>query len=259
MEARQLLTRCIRSCILIEVSELVDPHEVEGIAQLPASRVRRVVTEGEGLTVIDHEARRRRSGCIGVAVRLRRLCVHLRQELLDRLRDRIGPAERTDDAPLRERVALLVCLPLPDARHAGRLRPVARVSPVRVLVQDVVGWKKRRIEKPEERCDVRAVRWPVHETRRLEGGVVEVVDADLLRDLPRDGLILVRCDLTVQRQDQTETRTRFRVLVRGVDRHRTAKVYFIHEMRPEICRREVKVERQDLTRHDAAGLSVAIL
>ena len=243
----------------IQVAELVDPDQVEGVAELAACRIRRVVRVGEGLAVVDHETGSSGARRVGVAVSLGRLGVDVRQELRDRLRDRVGPAEGADDALLGQRVALLVGLALPDVRHPGGVRPEARVRPVRVLGQDAVGLQEGRVVVLEERLDAGAVARPVHEARRLEGRVVEVVDADLLGDLPGDGLVLVRRDLAVERHDQTVARRGLRVLVRRVDRHGSGDLQVVHEVVPEVSRREVQVQGEDLTGEDVAGLPASFL
>ena len=232
----------------------MDPDQVEGVAELAACRIRRVVRVGEGLAVVDHETGSSGARRVGVAVSLGRLGVDVRQELRDRLRDRVGPAEGADDALLGQRVALLVGLALPDVRHPGGVRPEARVRPVRVLGQDAVGLQEGRVVVLEERLDAGAVARPVHEARRLEGRVVEVVDADLLGDLPGDGFVFVRRDLAVERHDQTVARRGLRVLVRRVDRHGSGDLQVVHEVVPEVGRREVQVQGEDLTGEDVAGL-----
>ena len=100
---------------------------------------------------------------------------------------------------------------------------------------------------------------PVHQTGRLEGGVVEVVDADFLGDLAGDGLVLVRRDLSVEGHDQTVAGLRLGVLMGGIDRQGAVDLQVVHDVVPELRRREVQVEGQQLTGHDVARLAAAIL
>ena len=218
-----------------------------------------MVGKCEAVVLVDHEARCRGSGCVGVPVALDRRRVDLREELPDRFGDRVCPAERADDALLFERIALLVCQLFADPRHPGRLRPVARVRPVRVFREYVVSFEEGLVAVPEEGLDVPAVARPVHEARRLVGRVVEVVDPDLVRHLPRDRLVLVRRYFPVQRHDQPQPRLGLCVLVRRVDRHRPVDFHVVLEDLPEVLGREIRVEREDLPRCHAAGLALAFL
>ena len=99
---------------------------------------------------------------------------------------------------------------------------------------------------------------PVHQTGRLEGGVVEVVDADLLGDLAGDGLVLVRRDLSVEGHDQTVAGLRLGVLMCGVDRQGVVDLQVVDDVVPELGRREVQVEGEQLAGRDVAGLAAAI-
>ena len=100
---------------------------------------------------------------------------------------------------------------------------------------------------------------PVHQTGGLEGGVVEVVDADLLGDLAGDGLVLVRRDLSVEGHDQAVAGLRCGVLVGRVDGQGAVDLQVVHDVVPELRWREVQVESQQLTGHDEARLAAAIL
>ena len=61
----------------IEVAEFMNAHQVEGIAELPARGVSRVIRVGKKVAVVDHKAGRCRTCSIGVAVGARGLCVDL--------------------------------------------------------------------------------------------------------------------------------------------------------------------------------------
>ena len=102
----------------IEVAEFVNAHQVEGIAELPARGVSRVIRVGEKVAVVDHKAGGCRARSIGVAVGACGLCVDLRQEFRDSLRNCVCPAECADDALLCSRVALLICLLFSETGHS---------------------------------------------------------------------------------------------------------------------------------------------
>ena len=101
----------------IEVAEFVNAHQVEGIAELPARGVSRVIRVGEKVAVVDHKAGGCRACSIGVAVGARSLRIDLRQELRDGLRNCVCPAECADNAFFGCRVALLVRLLFPEPGH----------------------------------------------------------------------------------------------------------------------------------------------
>ena len=101
----------------IEVAEFMNAHQVEGIAELPARGVSRVIRVGEKVAVVDHKAGGCRACSIGVAVGARSLRIDLRQELRDGLRNCVCPAECADNAFFGCRVALLVRLLFPETGH----------------------------------------------------------------------------------------------------------------------------------------------
>lgn len=120
----------------------------------------------------------------------------------------------------------------------------------RVLCQDGVSRQEGGVVVLEEGLDVHAMARPVHQTGRLEGGVVEVVDADLLGDLAGDGLVLVRRDLSVEGHDQTVAGLRLGVLMCGVDRQGVVDLQVVDDIVPELGRREVQVEGEQLAGRD---------
>ena len=61
----------------IEIAEFMNAHQVEGIAELPARGVGRVIRVGEKVAVVDHKAGRCRTCSIGVAVGARGLRIDL--------------------------------------------------------------------------------------------------------------------------------------------------------------------------------------
>ena len=218
-----------------------------------------MVGEGEQVAVVDHKACGGRPGRVGVPVLLGRRRIDLRQEPGDGRCDRIGPAEGPDQARLGRRVPLLVRHLLPDPGHPGGLRPEAGVRPVRIFCQHVVRAQEGLVPVAEEGLHVPRMAGPVHQPGRLEGRVVEVVDADMLRHLAPDRLIFIRRHRAVQRHDQPVPGALCRVLVGRVDRHGADHVEVALQLLPEVARREVQVQRQNLALKDVPALPVAFL
>ena len=104
-EARQLIGRGIGLCVLVELSEQMDAHEVERIAELSARGVGGVVTEQELAVVIEHRTARRGAAGISVAP-LSGVGVLVGEIRCDDSRHVIHAAERAHRTGLLSRVLL---------------------------------------------------------------------------------------------------------------------------------------------------------
>ena len=161
---------------LVLVSEAVEAHQVEGVAQLPACGVGSVVGVGEQAVVVDDEAAGGLAGGVGVARVVDPLVGG--DELLDGLGDGVGAAERAYDAALVPGVGLAVAaVPGVGAQLARGRGPCAGVRPVLVGGQDLVGVEEAALVVLMHVLPVGAGGRPVHEPVGLVGGVVEGVHA----------------------------------------------------------------------------------
>ena len=171
----------LRFLVSVLVAKLVEPHDVEGVAQAPVGGVGGVVAVAEVTAVVDDEAARRGSLGVGVAVVLVGRQIHTRQEGFHGLRHGVAAAEGADEAPLLLGRLRLLQLSrhqlerLPVLR--GAYRPLRRVPPV------VVGGKHLvRIEQvpsallPEDVLSVLRRGRPEEEAAVLVGGRVELCD-----------------------------------------------------------------------------------
>ena len=124
------------------IRELMHPHCVKGVQQLPAGRIRRVETVGK-LLINDDDTSGTICWDIVIPPFHRRRCVNIRQELFNRFPDRISTAERPHRAGLCQRIRLLFRRLLHRFRFPGRYRPGGNVPPVivhpqvSVRIQDV--------------------------------------------------------------------------------------------------------------------------
>ena len=124
------------------IRELMHPHRIKSVQQLPAGRIRRVEAVGK-LLVDDDDAGGTVCRDIVIPSFHRRRRVNIRQELFDRLPDRVSTAERPHRAGLRKRVRLLFRGLFHRFRFPGRYRPGGNVPPVivhpqiSVRIQDV--------------------------------------------------------------------------------------------------------------------------
>ena len=244
--------------IQIQLAELVDPGQVKRIYVLPACRIRAVMAERQPVVVIDHQAAARGSCCISPPVLFCRRHVDVRDELLNCLRDRVRPAKCTDDAALCQRILDLFRLLAPLLGLPGAHRPFRPVFPVPVFAEDIIRIQEWRVVQLEHRLHVPAVARPVHQSVDLIGRIVKRLDPHRVRQLPGDGLILLRADLLRQRHDQPEPRLVRTVLVRRVEKCgevRPVDHEILHAV-PESAVRIVRVERHDLPAGDV-GLEPA--
>ena len=218
IEGRQPVDRCALLCVVVLGAELMQPHEVERIDQNAAARVGRMMGIQESAVIVEHRAARCAALCIGVAVGHIGFTVHARQELLHCRRHVIRSAERTDNAGLLARVALLLCAAVAQLRLAGHGRPTADVPPVLVQCQHTVRREERLVLVPENILGIRAGARPVHQALDLERGRIEPCHFRLnqLGQSAADRLVLVRLHGAVGRRNNTQTRCFRAVLARGI-------------------------------------------
>ena len=116
------------------IRELMHPHRVKSVQQLPAGRIRRVEAVGKLLVNNDDSGG---TVCRNIVIPSfhRRRRVNIRQELFDRLPDRVSTAESPHRAGLCQRIRLLFCGLFHRFRFPGRYRPCGNVPPVIVHPQ----------------------------------------------------------------------------------------------------------------------------
>ena len=214
---RQLHNRCVRRCVIVQFSELMEPDQVKSIYQLFRARVRRVVTEQELAAVINNCTARGRAArvCIPVVSCVGRR-IHAGNELLNGSVNVVHLAEGPDDAAFFQRVALL-CGKFSDWIRALDHWPTANVVPVRVGSQQGFHGNQRRIIRPVYIFTVTAARGVIHEPRYLEGSRVGHIEPNMLCHTARTRLVFIRGHSPIGGNDNPQARALRRVLAGAVD------------------------------------------
>ena len=184
----------------------MEAHQVPGVAQLPAGRIRGVVRVEEKTILIGHGAAGGTAAGKGEATGDVARCVHVRQELIYSLIYVVCLTESADDAGFLQRVLL--------AAGFGRQRfliprvdgPLAAIAPVGILSQDAVRIQQRRVGMFTDILAVAAAAGPVHEPGRFERRPVGPFHADPRRQHAADRLVFVRGDGACQRQQHPQAR-----------------------------------------------------
>ena len=212
---RQLAVGCVSGGLLVPVAEQMNPDQVKGVEQLTAGGIGGVVAVKKGIIVVHDGAGGAFPGGVGVAVLIGRGNVHLRQESFDRLADAVAPAERADDACFR--AGILRLFP-GSAGYAlpGGSRQLCQVVPFRVRLKDRVRIQPGAFVAFEHELPVGGSGRPVHQLMRHVGAFVDIIDADILREIPGHGVVLLRADVAGQREAQPDAGILRRMAVRGV-------------------------------------------
>ena len=194
-EGRQLGHGGVDVGVLVQLSELVQPDEVEGVAQLLTAGVRAVVAVGPFVLVYDESAGRGAVD-IGVAVIVPCRGIHVAQEGFYRLGDGVAAAEGSDDARLCRRILLLPAVGPHTPDGAAVHRPLRHVAPVGVAVEDFVGVEGISGGAEEDVLPVHGAAGPVHQPAGLIRRAVEEVYVDPFGDTAGNGYVFVRRDVS---------------------------------------------------------------
>ena len=181
----------------------------------------------EELILIHHHAGSRVRLLVSPAARYGGGLIQFGTILLQDVRDAVGLDESADHAILAHRVLLLGRNDTADQALLLRAdRPLAAVAPVIVLGQHLVRVAQFPAEHIEHELAVGGDGREEHHAVRLEGGLVELLHADMLRQLPRHSGVLLRADGVLEHEDDAEPRLLRGVLAGAVDdghiRHRVA-------------------------------------
>ena len=139
---------CIIGLFRVIIRELMHPHRVKSVQQLPAGRIRRVEAVGK-LLINDDDAGGTVCGDIVISPFHCRRRVNIRQELFNRFPDRISTAESPHHAGLCQRVRLLFRRLLHRCRFPGRYRPGGNVPPVIIKPQVSIRIQEIAVHDPE--------------------------------------------------------------------------------------------------------------
>ena len=245
--------RGLRIRVFVKLSEQVQAHHVEGVAELASAWVCTVVAERPEVVVGDHATMCGAFG-VGPAVRLRSRCVDSGDEGLDGLGDAVAAAEGADDAGLRRRVLLLG-----SARCRGVCLvygPLGHIAPVGVRAEDRVGVCGLAFARQSYELGVARCAGPVHEAAGLVGALVEQGDVYVVGDASGDGSVLLGGHLSAERHDQTEARLLGSVAVRGVEAPGCARQHVGDDL-GGVAGAEVDVEGHEAAAGDLRGLAPA--
>ena len=97
-----------KGLLIVQIAEFVDADDVKGIEKHSTGGVCRMVAVCE-LVIVEHNTCGRVCRYVIVSAFHSGRSVDIRQELVDGILHRIGPAEHTDNAVLFKRVCLLLC------------------------------------------------------------------------------------------------------------------------------------------------------
>ena len=191
----------------------MDPHQVEGIHQLPAGGIRRVMGIDKPVVVNHHAGSGIRRDIVPPAAGVRR-GIHVRKEGLHRRLNReICPAESADQPVLVQGILLVLRAVFQDFRLPGTGRPLADVPPVLIHAQVLIHRQRAAKGLVKHKLAVGGAGRPVHHPVRLIRAVVEIIHADLLRRHPHEGRILLLRNLPVKQHDQAVPRRLRRMLM----------------------------------------------
>ena len=220
--AGELRDRRVHPRVRVQLPELVDPHQVEGVYALSSAWVCGVVGVQELPVVVDDGACCRGAVGVGVAVLLVRGEVHVREKFPDGVVDIVCPAEQADGSQLLRGVPGLLhglhpdlLLRLCDGPEGG-VRPCV---PVPVGAQHIVHPKDRAVLLPELILAVAGAGGPVHQPGHLIGGGVHGLDVQPLGHPAGHRRILVRCHGPVRGDDPAQAGRITGVGVGGVAAH----------------------------------------
>jgi len=193
-EGRLFVDRPFRR-IGVKVTKQMQPDKVERVTQHAGGGIRCVVGVGEFILINDKSCRRGAVD-IGVTVFFIGRQVDVGKVFIDGLMNVVRPAEGTDHPAFSGWVFLLFAGRLMDLCGPRGHRPVADILPVGVLIQHFIGIEEVAFLSIEEVFSVTAGGRPVHQTCRLVGGIVELIDAQLFCQLACDGLVLLGADVS---------------------------------------------------------------
>ena len=177
---------------------------------------------------------------VGIASCGSRRLVHVAQEARYGILDGVGTAERADESGLLGRVARLLYFVCYDVALTAAHGPAAHVVGVGVLSQYLVNVACRTVLVLEHVWRVLAGARPVEQSRQLVGSVVEKVYAQFGGYLTAQRFILGGLHLSVEWENQTESRMLVAVLVCAVQHGGEAER--AGEVIPHVQRAVVDVE-----------------
>ena len=128
--------------------------------------------------------------------------VYTREEGFDRVTDGIRAAKGTDSTGLGERISLPLSVSLYKRLLATGYWPFGNIAPVCVLGQNRIRCEQISGDLPKHELSVRRGGGPVHESRRLVGRIIKLLNTDLFSHLTGDGDVFVGCDFSCQRDDK---------------------------------------------------------
>ena len=151
----------------------------------------------------------------------------------------------------------MLCRRVPNIGCTTALRPVRRISPVRIPRQQRVRIQPRAICTVEVILLIDRSARPVHKAGRLISRIVKQVHTQVVRQHAGNRLIFVTGQLTGQRHDQAQTRRIRTVLVGRVNSGGTAIEH--RQAFQQIHRGKVSVQREHGTVFQVLRLTPSLL
>ena len=212
---RQLAGGCVGGNLIIQIAELVNAYQIKGVEQLSAGRVCGVVAVGK-LAIVEHHACRGIRRRIIVAACHGAWLIHVGQEGVDGIFNRVRPAESAHDAGLGKWIGLLLALAVNECALTGRGGQKAYVTPARVCGKKSIRIKPCTVKPLEHILAVAGRSGPVHQLMGPIGAAVHTVDAPFLGQQPGQRQIFLWGHIPRQRRDDTIPRRFRRVTVGGI-------------------------------------------
>ena len=220
------LPHFLKGSLVIQIAEPMNPDDIKSVAELQVRRVLGMVGIDK-LVFLDFHARHG-AGFDQVPALVRRCrFIHIAQKGFERLLNRVVyPVEQADNAVLRQGILLFLSCGHSRLALPGGSRQPGGISPFRVSGQDIVRIQPRAFRFLIHKGSVCGGGRPVHQLVRQIRTLVEIVNAQHLREIPGYSGKLLRGSVPGHRDDDPDPGLFLRAAVGGVQGSRVRHVLF---------------------------------
>ena len=190
-------------------------YQVEGVTQLPGCWVSGVMAESE-LVIVHHQAAGGGAVHIGVAVFQWGRIIAVLQDAFHQVGDGVGATEGTHDPSLFQRVFGLAQGLAYMRFDWSSGRPERSVMPVSIGAEDFIRSDELTGDVVENELAILRRGGPVHQASCFKGSRIEAGKRQHIGQPAGNRSVLVRRDISVQRDDHTVAGLLWRVAVGGV-------------------------------------------
>ena len=215
-----LVVRCelqhiVEGFLGVLVVKQMYPHQVKGVQELAVGGVGGVVAVHEPV-IIDHHAGDAVGWNIAPAVLIVRFLINIGEKCPHTLLRGKRPAESPDSAVLGKRVLLLLALAFYIRLFRGRCGQAGAVLPIWMSGQICVRVEPVPVIAAADVFAIGGNGRPVHELVDFKGTRVDHLHANLIREVPGDGIVFLRSHVPGQRNQNPCPRRVRQVRVCGV-------------------------------------------